>query len=99
MLKIIQKLKSSKSTQTWYNLDLHQYLSFEPNFGSFRLDEKLVKIEAKRSWNWSMMLKIEWKLKSSKPTQTLYNLQMDAIDDIFAIFQWTLFLHQKLTFD
>ena len=76
MLKIIQKLKTSKSTQTWYNLHLHQCLSFEPNFESFGLDEKLVKIEAKQSWKRSVMLKIVWKLKSSKSTQTWYNLHL-----------------------
>ena len=72
----VWKLKSSKSTQTWYNLHLDQYLSFEPNFDSFGLDEKFVKIEAKQSWNWSVMLKIVWKLKSSKSTQTWYNLHL-----------------------
>ena len=76
MLNNVWKLKSSKSIQTWYNLHLDQCLSFEPNFDSFGLDEKFVKIEAKQSWNWSVMLKIVWKLKSSKSTQTWYNLHL-----------------------
>ena len=63
-------------THTWFNLHLHPCLSFEPNFGSFGLGEKFIKIEAKRSWNWSVMLKIVWKLKSSKSTQTWYNLHL-----------------------
>ena len=39
---------SYRYTLTWYNLHLHQYLAFEPNFGSFGLDEKFIKIEARR---------------------------------------------------
>ena len=39
------------------NLHLHQHLSFEPNFDSFRLDERFVKIEAKQSRNRSVVLK------------------------------------------
>ena len=69
----VWKFKSSKSTQTWYNLDLHQYLSYEPNFDSFGLDEKFIKIEAKRIMKPKLDLINVWKLKSSKSTQTWYN--------------------------
>ena len=86
MLKIKRKLKSSKSTQTWYNFHLHQYHSFEPIFGSFGLDEKFIKIEAKQSWN-------RWYWCKCK----LYQVWVDLEDLSFhSIFSITLRFHDRL---